>query len=157
MINQDISSCVPKIEQDRLFYITTLLYYGLREIHTLEQNGFMPTALSGEFGILRIKTKSESDGSVGGWCRKFLSAVWIAAVGEPTPAGEVVASVATLIVGGVLLYEYIVCKKDSTNSDTYQMCQNKYEDCTDYTPKYDCGTCLSNCMVQGSWPYWICP
>lgn len=36
-INKDISSSVPKIQQERLFNVTAVLYYGMNEIQNLEK------------------------------------------------------------------------------------------------------------------------
>lgn len=109
-INDDIHSEVPIIQQDRLFTITAILYYGMKEIQNLEEQGLMPATPQSTIRHLTIKTRSESDnsGDFGESCRKFIASGWAIAVGEPTPAGEIVMSVVTI---GYLLYEVIVCLK----------------------------------------------
>ena len=105
-INKDICAHVPKIEQERLLYTTAVLYYGLSEIQKLENQGQMLLTPNSNMYSPLIKTRSESE-SVGGWCRKFLATTWAIAIGEPTPAGEIVAAITTVVVGGILLYEII--------------------------------------------------
>lgn len=71
-----------------------------------------------ELSFKRIKTRSEyeTDTTPDG-CRTFLATVWTIAIGEPTPTGEIVASVATVVVAEILLYEVVTCKKNSLNKD----------------------------------------
>lgn len=150
-INNDIYAQVPKIEQERLLYTTAVLYYGLSEIQNLEKQGQMLLTPNSNLHSPLVKTRSESGGDVGGWCRKFLAATWAFAIGEPTPAGEIVASIATVItVGGILLYEIIVCKNGS-GGDTDDYCQQKFASCYSPIPN-GCGICLQFCLVQRYWP-----
>ena len=148
-LNKDIYTNVPEIQQERLFTITATLYYGVREIQHLKEQGLMPETPQSYMQRLLVKTRSESGGgtSIGDSCRKFLATTWLIAVGEPTPAGEIVASVATVVVAGVLLYEVIVCK----SSSDVDYCIERFKDCVDQ-PYDRCSTCLKFCIVQGYWP-----
>lgn len=151
-INKDIYAQVPKIEQERLLYTTAVLYYGLSEIQHLEQQGQMlVTPIKSMLPI--VKTRGESGGAFEGICTRFLTTTWAIAVGEPTPTGEIVASVITVIVGGILLYEVITCSdtSGSTGGSRYEYCQNKFENCYSPIPN-GCGTCLQYCLTQGYWP-----
>ena len=139
----DIQWKVPDIQQERLLTIISVLYYGSKELQYLEEQGLMPktprSTLNG------IKTRSEW---ISNSCRKFLATTWAIAVGEPTPAGEIVASVVTFYIGAMLMYEVIVCKKNTSN---YDYCQEKYNKC--YSPYPDgCSQCLQYCLIQGTWP-----
>lgn len=98
--------------------------------------------------IPRVKSGSESGGGWGAACRKFLAAGWAIAIGEPTPGGEIVMAVATVIVGGILLYEVIACSSGSHSVDD---CIDAYEDGKIYTSWYDCDMCLHRCRSSGTW------
>jgi len=148
-INKDISSSVPEIQQERLYNITAVLYYGMGEIENLEKQGQMLSTPYNGVQPVRLKSGNESGGGWGASCRKFLATVWVIAVGEPTPAGEIVASVITVVVGGILLYEVVTCAKN--NQSNYEYCQQRFRNC--YSPIFDgCSICLQYCLVQGSWP-----
>lgn len=62
------------------------------------------------------KASTGLPGDISVVCAKFLASRWTIAVGEPTPLGEIVMSVATIVVAGVLLYEVITCKTATDNS-----------------------------------------
>lgn len=146
-INQEIYAQVPKIEQERLLYTTAVLYYGLSEIQRLEKQGQMLLTPNTTMHSPLVKTRSESGGGNtgggNGWCRRFLATTWTIAIGEPTPAGEIVASIVTV---GVMLYEITVCKQHSSDE-----CLVKFESC--YSPIPDgCAICLQFCRIQGYWP-----
>jgi hypothetical protein len=148
-INKDINLQVPEIEQERLYNITAVLYYGMKEIQNLEKQGQMLRTPHNIIQRVRLKSGSEPS-DFGASCSKFLATTWAIAIGEPTPAGEIVATVMTVMVGGLLLYEVIVCSSSSDSSD-YNHCQQKYQNC--YSPIPDgCGICLQFCLVQGYWP-----
>lgn len=146
-INKDIYSNVPEIQQERLFTITAVLYYGMKEVQYLEEQGLMPATPQNKIKHLRIKTRSESGGGFGASCRSFLATVWVIAVGEPTPAGEIVAAVATVIVGGILLYEVVVCASQTID------CAAKYAECvnTGSLPSWKCYDCFRYCQGQHVW------
>ena len=146
-VTKEIHSSVPEIQQERLLRVTAVLYYCIIEINNLEKQGIMLVTPYNKYA--RIKTKSEG-GSFGDKCRSFLAATWAIAVGEPTFAGEIVASVATVIVAGILMYEVVVCKKNYTD-DTYQYCQEQFRKCI--PSFYDaCAHCLQFCLSYGDWP-----
>jgi len=155
-INAKICESVPDIQQERLYNITSALYYGMREIQRLESNGYIIPTPNREIKSAVAKSRSESGGSVGGTCRTVLATTWAIALGEPSPFGEIVASVITVAVAGVLMYEVLLCPAGSSNGgsstdDRWNYCQFKFSRC--YSPRPDaCGTCLQYCMQQGSWP-----
>ena len=152
-INKDISSSVPKIQQERLFNVTAVLYYGMHEIQNLEKQGQMLLTSYNTISFPRLKSGSEpGGGGLAAGCRKFLATVWTIAVGEPTPAGEIVASIATVIVGGIMLYEVITCKKeDYEDYYTIDDCIAAYTDCKENTWWYDCDMCLHRCRSSNKW------
>ncbi len=94
-----------------------------------------------------MKTRSEPEGGFGASCRRFLATVWVIAVGGPTPAREIVASVATVIVGGILLYEVVVCTVETIN------CSVKYAECVNEgrLPSWQCFDCFKYCQGQNVW------
>lgn len=95
-------------------------------------------------------------------CRKITATVWTIAIGEPTPFGEIVASVATVFTAAGFIYEVILCKENEGNSDM-DFCMEKYVGCTGtsygdpntggwgYTM---CQRCFDYCVAQG---VWSCP
>ena len=160
-INKDIKAMVPKHQQLRLYNVTAVLYYGFREIQNLESQGVMALTPTRRFSRVPILSRSEESGETfGATCRKILATVWTIAVGEPTPAGEIVASVASVLYAGVFLYEVWLCVSNSNEneegetgnqSEIYHYCQERYLKCL--TPIPDgCSICLQFCLVQGYWP-----
>ena len=149
-INKDIYSDVPKIQQDRLFNVTATLYYGISELQNLEKQGQMLRMPHNSMLPVRLKSGNESGGG-GGSCSKFLATVWVIAVGEPTPVGEIVASVVTILVGGVWLYEVITCTTSNNNNNNNDDCDQLFQNCSSTIPD-GCGICLQFCKVQGYWP-----
>ncbi|GHE36971.1 hypothetical protein [Sphingobacterium griseoflavum] len=154
-IVKKISEKVPEIQQERLFNVIAVMYYGLNEILRLEKQGHISTAGGFNTHMPRLKSFSENGDGGGGWgaaCRKFLATGWVIAVGEPTPAGEIVMSVATVVVAGVLLYEVITCRTSGTSGNPNQSyCQLRYAGCKSSIPN-GCHICLRYCLVQGTWP-----
>ena len=147
-INEDIYKQVPKLEQERLLMITATLYYGLVEIGNLEKQGQMLLTPLNHMRL--VKTKSEPS-DIGGTCRKILATTWAIALGEPTPVGEIVASVVTVIVGGVLLYEVVLCTYNAVTNPNYGYCISKWAKC--YGMDNACEQCFRYCMAQnGTWP-----
>lgn len=147
IINNDIYNSVPEIQQERLFNITSVLYYGMKEIQNLEAQGMMIPTSQNQMQQLLVKTRSESGGgSFGANCRNFLATTWAIAIGEPTPAGEIVASVVTVVVAGVLLYEVIVCAKRVNCEALYSNCVNSGS-----LPSWKCYDCYRYCQAQNVW------
>lgn len=70
--------------------------------------------------LSKVKTRGPEDGgNIGEWCRKITATVWTIAIGEPTPAGEIVASIVTLAVAGVYVYEVVVCASQQSSNTSY--------------------------------------
>jgi len=144
-INNEIHKNVPKNEQDRLFYITSALYYGLKEINNLVRDGVLPGNPEGEgltlSSLVRLKcANTEEDPEESSWWNdpESLAGVWALAVAEPTPVGEAVALVLTGIVGSY----YVITRAD---------CIAAYVDCVLYSSNNNCSDCLHYCIVQGNW------
>lgn len=164
-INKDICSKVPEIQQERLFTITAILYYGFKEIRNLEEQGLMPRTPQSEMQFLRLKSASaESGGSFGGKCRQISAYVWNLAVGAIYYTGEVVAEVSTTAVAGATLLLVVLCIPGDTE-DNRTMCTNKYEDCISAGGPWTrpnsggagqtmCNACRVYCIATGTW---VCP
>lgn len=118
----------------------------MQEMQKLERQGLMIPTQRSNMQHLLLKTRSESGGDFGSNCRKFLATTWAIAIGEPTPAGEIVASVVTVIVAGVLLYEVVVCARRIN-------CETKYADCVNSgsLPSWKCYDCYRYCQAQNVW------
>ena len=166
ILKDDICLHVPQIEQDRLLYIISVLYYGMQTFSELEAEGLiLKTPYNyNELQLSQAKTRSEGGSSiVPSGCRKFLATVWTIAVGEPTPAGEIVASVVTVCVAGVWLYEVITCKDDSYSDVEFLVdCSAKYADCLKNNREWSknnsggwgstmCYQCYRYCEAQNVW------
>ena len=91
--------------------------------------------------------------------RSMLSSIWLIAFAEPTPFGEIVATGATIIVGGIILYEFIgsYTNADATTNPNLAHCLRIYIRCTGQTPQHDCSTCMQFCNAQGHWDTYNCP
>lgn len=143
-VTKEIRSSVPEIQQERLLRVTAVLYYCIIEINNLEKQGIMLVTPYNKY--TRIKTRSEG-GGLGERCRSFLATTWAIAVGEPTFAGEIVASVATVVVAGVLMYEVVVCRRKT------DFCESMYNDCVNNgrLPSWQCYDCFRYCQSQNTW------
>ncbi|MBR2359447.1 MAG: hypothetical protein IKA75_03400 [Bacteroidaceae bacterium] len=171
ILRNDICLYVPEFEQERLLYVISVLYYGIKMILELEAEGLMLNTPYNyhKLQLSNIKTRAEM-GSIATvvpeGCRSFLATVWTIAVGEPTPLGDIVAIVSTIYVGGVMVYEIIACTKEqSEEEENLEYCTNKYIECTDTKPDWAkehsggfgysiCNRCLEYCINQ---KYWQCP
>ena len=169
-LKSDICLHVPKYERERLFYVISVLYYGIQMVMELDSDGLMlNTPYShNKLQFSRIKTRAESVTgiTVPEECRSFLVTVWTIAIGEPTPAGDIVASIATFYVGGLLMYEVIACSISSSEvNNNRDYCINKYIECINNNPDWAkdnsggygytmCRRCQEFCDLQG---YWSCP
>lgn len=150
-IADDISRDVPEIQQERLQNIVAVLYYGAKEMQYLDDNGLM---VNTPVRVNRLKTRSET--TDGATCRVLLETIWTIAVGEPTPTGEIVASIATVLIGAVWYYEVVVCK--DSYAENRDWCIKLYEKCKEQNPPIlYCYDCLEYCRVQGVWPDYNCP
>lgn len=146
-MNKEIACEVPVLQQERLFRVTSVFYYAMKELEVAEKEGVMVLTPHNKFKNVIVKTRSEDTGSFGNACRSFLATAWTIAVGEPTPTGEIVASVLTVLYAGVWLYEVIVCR--DTDEEGY--CYERFEDCVSPIPD-GCSQCLQYCLVNGYWP-----
>lgn len=144
-INDEIYETVPVNEQDRLLYITSTLYFGLKEINKLVKDGVLPGNSEGAevtlSSLVRLKSATtEEDPDEESWWNdpESLATVWALAIAEPTPIGEGVALVLTGIVGSY----YVITRAD---------CISAYVDCVLYSSNNNCSDCLHYCIVQGDW------
>ena len=157
-LNKEIHAQVPEIEQERLLNVIAVLYYGGQKIVYLEHQGLMLRTPYNNIKLSKVKTRGPEDGgNIGEWCRKITATVWTIAIGEPTPFGEIVASVATVFTAAGFIYEVILCKENEGNSDM-DFCMEKYVGCTGtsygdpntggwgYTM---CQRCCDYCVAQG--------
>lgn len=144
-INEEIYKTIPKAEQEKLLYITSALYYGLKEINNLVRDGIIPGNHEGGdvslSTMVRLKSAAvEDDPDEGSWWNdpSSLAGIWAIAIAEPTPIGEAVALVATGIIGSY----YVLTRAD---------CINEYVNCKLYTSNTNCSDCLHYCIVKGDW------
>lgn len=154
-INNDIYALVPEIQQERLFNITSVLYYSMKEIQNLEAQGLMIPTPRSNMRHLLVKTKSESGGgSFAETCRNVLAASFAVAVATPIPGDEIIVGV-TLIgyIAALQLYEYVVCTKKKFPSDDHEYCMKLFEQCdkSNTIPYNQCEQCYRFCMSQGWW------
>jgi hypothetical protein len=164
--NSDIAKEVPVHEQERLFYVTTILYYCLGVIQQMEDQGLM---INTPINALGQNPKTRSGALV---CTRILAPMWAFAVFEPTPAGEVVTILAApVILGGMMLYQYIACKLDEEVIEANRThCIAKYAQCMDKTNspwnspnsggwgKTMCYLCMEKCLADLTiGDNWRCP
>lgn len=150
---------MPELQQERLFNITAALYYGMHELQDLEAQGLIIPTPNREVKIAAVKSRSESGSTLSGNCRQILATAWAIAVGEPTPAGEIVAMVTTVIVGGILMYEVWLCGGSSSGGSSSDIneayCQRRYLECLEKNYQYGtyrCEPCYRYCQTNGVWP-----
>lgn len=162
-LRDDIYKDVPEYERERLLYVVSVLFYGVQTVSEMESEGLMLKTPYNyhELQFARLKTRSEGGGTgmLPDGCQSFLATVWTIAVGEPTLFGEIVASVSTVIVAGVLLYEVVTCKDENLSTDD---CVAKYTDCIANNPEWAkensggqgysmCSKCLEYCRSNQKW------
>ena len=163
-LNKEIHAQVPEIEQERLLNVIAVLYYGGQKIVYLEHQGLMLRTPYNNIKLSKVKTRGPEDGgNIGEWCRKITATVWTIAIGEPTPAGEIVASIVTLAVAGVYVYEVVVCASQQSSNTSY--CNEKYNECMEGKEHSglnsggwgysECRRCHEYCLAQGG--IWDCP
>ncbi|MGJ1421336.1 hypothetical protein ACR79T_17080 [Sphingobacterium spiritivorum] len=149
-LNKEISNNIPKIEQERLFNVTSVLYYSSYEIQKLEDDGHM-VSLS-KNGNKKLKSTFNRQVTIPEYCKRFMALGWAIAVGEPTPAGEIVMSVVTVgFVGALVLYEVVTCQKISGGKLHRVYCDYRWRTCYSPYPN-NCSICLRYCLTQGVWP-----
>lgn len=200
-LRDEIYAEVPQIEQERLLNVISVLFYSIQELNHLAAQGMTLKTTNNTSSFPRLRNSSEGSGETGGWfddwfgegdgdhkedgegsdssinippgCRTFLSAIWIVATVEPTPAGEVIAFIGTVtLVTGAIMYQYMACPAESTGSETTdkadieQYCQKKYEDCINNNKEWAkpnsggwgksmCNACFDFCVGQNG--VWDCP
>lgn len=127
-INDDIYLSVPKIEQERLFNTTAILYYGLAEINKLEEQGQMFLTPYNGIQSPRVRSGSESGGGGSFWgsCREILSSISVPIGSIWAGTGEVVSAVAWRAAG---VFAIILCFSGDT--DFGSKCRKLYSDCID--------------------------
>ncbi len=167
-INDEIYKTIPKTEQEKLLYITSALYYGLKEINNLVSDGVLLKNHESVNDSELTRLKSINTSTLGppglefNYCTELydyperipenckngpwwknpdlLAAIWTIAIAEPTPAGETIALIVTGVYGSYLIL-------------TRAECIQEYYNCRKYTNKSNCDDCLHYCVVQG---YWNC-
>ncbi len=171
VLKEDICLHVPEIEQERLLNIISVLYFSVQTISEMKTEGLMLRTPHdyNDFQSVQVKTRAVEGGviDVPFGCQSFLTTVWTIAVGEPTPFGEIVASVVTVVVAGTVMYEVITCKDEDTTNEELEKrkyCAEKYTQCME-DPELSkphsgstwgiskCADCLHECISDG---YWDC-
>lgn len=119
------------------------LYYGLKEIDNLIKSGVIIYRAINPVSRLQ-SANIETGPSRGNWWsdQRFLASVWVVAIAEPTPVGEVVAITLSAIAAS-----YLIVKM----TERVTMCINRYVMCQEDTPWLDCYFCLRYCTAQGVW------
>ena len=138
-----------EIEQKRILNVLSILYYGCKVLDELMNEGYFSRSNNSVyFPIKRTKSgvEGETPGDIQSWCASSISVVWLAAVAEPTPFGELVATGATVVWAGVLLYEFIVKCTEHSSKLTRDECIDLY---SDHCVSGPCDVCLQYCITQG--------
>lgn len=159
-INKFVQDNVPEIEQRRLSMIISTLYYSLQEINQLTEEGYLPGEYS-QYDQVNILTRSgeageitePTKGDIGTWCKQAIGTVWLVAIAEPTPFGELIATGATIVLAtGVILYQYrVVCYSRPLTPDE---CLKLYLKCMEKPGMFEGGPCYDRyvyCKAQGVW------
>ena len=172
-LNEEIHSQVPEIEQERLLNIIAVLYYGLQKVSYLENQGLMLKTPYNSIKITKVKTRSGdvNVGSILGYCRDLTGTVWGIALAEPTPYGEVGATIGTALIyigaAATIIYEVVSCDEyeeggtiTGTNTQ-YNIgeCIEFYDQCqrmggwqsTIWNGSSECKHCLDDCRSNGTW------
>ena len=202
-LRDEIYAEVPQIEQERLLNVISVLFYSIQELNHLAAQGMTLKTTNNTSSFPRLRNSSEGSGShntdeENGWfdewldnnnenkedndpdtgnvmagCSSFLVPIWSIAVGEPTPGGEIVASVTTVVtLTGALLYHVVTCVRDYNDSheevngsSELDFCYKKYIESmngkNDWNDKHsggwgfsECYNCWEQCKANG---YWKCP
>ena len=172
-LNKEIHAQVPEIEQERLLNIIAVLYYGLQKVSYLENQGLMLKTPYNSIKITKVKTRSGdvNVGSILGYCRDLTGTVWGIALAEPTPYGEVGATIGTALIyigaAATIIYEVVSCDEyeeggtiTGTNTQ-YNIgeCIEFYDQCqrmggwqsTIWNGSSECKHCLDDCRSNGTW------
>ena len=153
-ITKKIHRDVPVIEQERLLYIVSALYYGLSEIYNLQIKGQFPAASQAGLRAPLIKTRSEGGDGFWGSCRQIFQSVCNYVVGAVIDTGEVVTSISRTVVGGVAVFAVVLCFKGDTGPESNrEYCMPLLDKCLGiWGGKYNqCDVCYRFCLAQGYW------
>lgn len=159
-INKDISISVPKIEQERLFNVTAILYYGTNEIRNLEIQGQMIPTPYNTVRPTRLRTGEESGGGGGFWgqCREISEYAWTLAIGAIYYTGEVVKSVtwnpAMSLVAVVLCFQG---GTDFCHNFSVKCVEKGWKNVGGQWIKMECDQCYRSCVQNGYWNHSSCP
>lgn len=163
---------LPLIEQKRMEYFVSAIYFGIKEISELRKNGYL-YPVSKRY-IKRLQTSSEStntevtgpsSGNIESWCKADIGKVWLIAAAEPTAIGELIATGVTITAGTYILYEFLVRCFDKEEKEeekekekeeeqeeglTKEECINYYVRCVERNKKNKahCDDCLRFCDTQ---------
>ena len=159
-ITKEIHRDVPVIEQERLLYIVSALYYGLSEIYNLQIKGQFPAASQAGLRASLIKTRSEGGDGFRGSCRQVFQSVCNYVVGAVIDTGEVVTSISRTVVGGVAVFAVVLCFGGDSD-----FCKAYADKCSEKEWKYeygswirmDCTVCYNFCLRNGYWNHTGCP
>lgn len=163
-LNKEICAQVPPIEQERLLYITTTIYYLMNEVDNLEKQGQMLITPRTKFQMAAsMKTRTETGKIEGFWksCRNIYECACAYALGAVISTGEIVVSVAK--VGPGLIFAIMLCLSGDTSQT--KLCDKLRDDCVAKMWKIengdwirmDCGQCYRYCLNNGHWNYTGCP
>lgn len=158
-INKDIYAQVPEIEQERLFMVSSTLYYLVGEIESLKKSGQM---FAGTFNSMPLlKTRSENGDGFWGECSEFFSNVaYTVGMYISRPGGQAIVKAVSRVVtiGGYVGYSIIACLLMTGDTPQYkQYCIDKYVACIQAGILYQwqCDACRIYC--EGQHGVWDCP
>lgn len=150
---------IPKIEQDRLFNIIAVLYYGISEIQQLEKKGQIIRNNSLNTNIPRLKASNE--GGNNETCRQEQSAISYV-IGFISWTGEKVVNVTQAAAGA--LGGFIITWCTTRESDNVARCAEVFSACQTPgnhpswvnsmpgTSNSRCAECLNECLrSNGEW------
>lgn len=127
----DVSKVLPGEEQEKIYNILAVAFFGIQEIQALYESQAGSTASELPLGVSGLNSRT------GYLTAQEFAQIWLIAVSEPTPFGEIAAFMIT--VGYAV---WFVMSRDD--------CIEEFVDCVPSSYNY-CGTCLQYCIVQGTW------
>ena len=160
-ISEKVYKNVPKIEQERIFNIISILYYGISEIEQLEKKGQIVRSNAVNNNIPRLKSSSESGDD--GECRQENSAISYV-FGFINSVGEKVTNVTQAAAGALGGFIITWCKNREVDniarcSEIYSACQSPGNHPTwvnkqPGTSMSKCAECLMECTRSNG--QWLC-
>ncbi|EEI90516.1 hypothetical protein HMPREF0765_3832 [Sphingobacterium spiritivorum ATCC 33300] len=163
-ISNNVYKTVPKIEQERVFNIISVVYYGMAEIQLLEDKGEIVRRNQNNLSNNNIQgvQSFSDDGYTDSLrnCRRQRSAFGVV-IGYVNSFGEQAVKVTR--VAGATLGAYLIlwCKVDE-QADLIGHCAEVYSRCINSRNpewlkentygKSKCETCRNDCVRQGGWP-----